>query len=154
MIRRPGSVSASRRRRTGSVVVEFALGAGVLLAAFAGVFQFGYAFLQYGKLQSAVAQGARLAAIIPYDSPTVTPSPAYRDAVRNMVRYGSPVAGASPLADLAAENIALTVTFTRGVPASVTVAVTGYAFDAVFGTITLEGKPRVTYLYQGVWAPI
>ena len=34
------------RNRSGSIMIEFALGSGVLLAAFTGTFQFGYTFLQ------------------------------------------------------------------------------------------------------------
>jgi Flp pilus assembly protein TadG len=34
------------RNRDGNVFVEFAIGSGVLIAAFTGTFQFGYTFLQ------------------------------------------------------------------------------------------------------------
>src|SRR5512133_2955162 len=96
------------RRRTGSALIEFALGFGLLLAIFSGPFQFGYTSLQYNRLQNAVAQGARFAALAPYDSPTSTPSDAFKLAVQNMVLYGSPAAGTSPaLQGLSSANINL-----------------------------------------------
>jgi Flp pilus assembly protein TadG len=135
--------------------VEFAVGSGVLLAAFSGVFEFGYTLIQYNKLEMAVAQGARYAAMVPYDSATETPSAPFLSAVRNMVIYGSPAAGDSPvLSGLTAGNVKVRVTFANGVPASMEVSITGYTIHAVFGAPTLTGKPRVTYPYQGVWAPI
>ena len=83
------------RNRKGSVMVEFAIGVGVMLAAFTGTFQFGYTFLQYNNLQNAVARGARYASLVPYDSPNATPSAAFKTAVQNMVLYGKPTAGAT-----------------------------------------------------------
>ena len=41
-----------RGNRKGTAIVEFALGSGVLLAVFAGTFEFGYTFLQYNQLQN------------------------------------------------------------------------------------------------------
>ena len=150
-LRRPRPVS----QRKGTAVVEFALGSGVLLAGFSGAFEFGYALIQYNRLESAVAQGARYASMLPYDSTTETPSATFLSAVQNMVLYGSPSAGNAPaLNGLTPGNINLVVTFSNGVPSSVEISVTGYAINALFGSFTLNGKPRVTYSYQGVWAPV
>ncbi len=152
--------TGSRRRRLshkrdGTAVVEFALGSGVLLAVFAGTFGCGYTFIQYNKLETAVAQGARYASIVPYDSPSETPSAALLAAVRNMVLYGSPTQGNTPvLTGLEAGNITLAVTFANGVPVSVEVSITNYTINALFWNPTLTGKPRVRYPYQGVWAPV
>jgi Flp pilus assembly protein TadG len=135
--------------------VEFAVGSGVLLAALSGTFELGYTLNQYNRLLTAVTQGARYASLIPYDSPTDTPSPAFKTAVQNMVLYGAPVAGTTAvLSDISAANIRLTVTFSKGVPSSVTVSITGYTVNALFGNHLLSGKPQVTYPYQGVWAPV
>jgi Flp pilus assembly protein TadG len=109
--------------RAGNVMIEFAIGSGVLLMVFTGTFQFGYTFYQYNNLENAVARGARFASLTPYDSATATPSDAFRSAVRNMVLYGSPTAGAAPaLPGLTADNVQLTVTFTNGVPSAMTVS--------------------------------
>jgi Flp pilus assembly protein TadG len=144
-----------RRNRRGMAIVEFALGSGVLLATFSGTFGVGYSLIQYNELETAVAQGARYASMVPYDSATSTPSAAFQSAVQNMVLYGSPVAGSSPvLSGLSAGNVNLTVTFANGVPSSMQVSISGYTINALFGTYTLTGKPQVTYPYQGVWAPV
>jgi Flp pilus assembly protein TadG len=142
------------RSRAGTAIIEFALGSGILFAMFGGTFGFGYTFLQYNRLQSAVAQGARFASLIPYDSTTIAPSTAFLTAVHNMTLYGSPTAGTSPVVrGLTPGNVSLTVTFTNGVPSAMTVAISGYVIDSVFRKTTLSNKPRVTYPYQGIWTP-
>ncbi|HEY3416646.1 MAG TPA: TadE family protein [Armatimonadota bacterium] len=142
-------------KRSGNVMLEFALGSAVLIAALTGTFEFGYTFLQYNNLLNAVARGARYASLVPYDSASSTPSVAFTAAVRNMVLYGSPAPGASPaLRGLTPENVNLTVTFAGGIPSTMTVSISGYPIDSVFGVITLSNKPRVTYAYQGIWTPI
>jgi Flp pilus assembly protein TadG len=142
------------RSRAGTAIIEFALGSGVLFAMFTGTFEFGYTFLQYNRLQSAVAQGARFASLIPYDSATIAPSTAFLAAVHNMTLYGSPTAGTSPVVrGLTTGNVSLTVTFKNGVPSAMTVAISGYIIDSVFRKTTLSNKPRVTYAYQGIWTP-
>ncbi len=141
--------------RRGNAMIEFAIGSGVLLAAFTGTFQFGYTFLQYNNLQNAVARGARYASLVPYDSATSTPSTAFKTAVQNMVLYGSPTAGSTPvLTGLTSSNVNLTVTFTNGVPAVMTVSISGYTIDSIFAKTTLTTKPQVAYAYQGIWSPI
>jgi Flp pilus assembly protein TadG len=143
------------RNRSGMAIVEFAMGSSVLLAAFFGTFAIGYSLIQYNQLETAVAQGARYASIVPYDSATATPSTAFSSAVKNMVLYGTPLTGTSPvLSGLTAGNVNLTVTFANGVPRSMQVSISGYTINALFGTYTLTGKPQVTYPYQGVWAPV
>ncbi len=143
------------RDRGGNAILEFAIGSGILVAAFTGTFQFGYTFLQYNNLQNAATRGARWAALAPYDSLTTTPSTAFRTAVVNMVLYGSTTQGTSPvLPRLSPEHVQLQVSFLNGVPSTVSVSITGYTVDAVFSLTTFNMKPRVTYAYQGIWTPI
>ena len=143
------------RDRRGNAILEFAIGSGILVAVFTGTFQFGFTFLQYNNLQNAVARGARYASLVPYDSPTAVPSAAFQTAVQNMVLYGSPTAGTTPvLAGLTAGNANLTVTFTDGIPSAMTVFISGYTINSVFATTTLTTKPQVTYAYQGIWSPV
>src|SRR5262249_42641939 len=139
----------------GSAMLEFAIGSGVVIAAFTGTFQFGYSFLQYNNLENAVARGARYASVATYDSPTSTPSDAFKTAVKNMVLYGSTTAGTTPvLPGLAASNVNFTVSFSNGVPGTMTVSITGYSINSVFASATLTNKPQVAYPYAGIWAPI
>ncbi len=142
------------KRRRGIAAVEFSLGATLLFAAFAGTFEIGYTLLQYGKLEGAVAQAARYAALAPYDSAGATPSSAFLNSVRNMALYSNPAGGSTPVVrGLTPQNIGLVVSFTNGVPASMAVSVSGYSLNALFGSFTLNGKPRANFPYQGVWAP-
>ncbi|PWU11751.1 MAG: hypothetical protein C5B51_02020 [Terriglobia bacterium] len=132
-----------RNNRRGTAIVEFAVGSGVLLAAFSGTFEFGYTFIQYNRLQTAVAQGARYAALIPYDSATTAPSSTFLSAVQNVVLYGSPTGGTSPaIGGLTAANVNLTVTFANGVPSYMTVSITGYTVNALSELIRSPANPR------------
>ena len=145
------------RRRNGNVMIEFAIGSGLLLAAFTGTFRFGYTFLQYNNLQNAVARGARFASLAPYDSLTSTASTAFKTKVKNMVLYGSTTAGTTPvLPGLTAANINVVPYFdpTLKIPTRMTVSITGYTINSIFASNTLTNKPQVAYAYQGVWSPI
>jgi Flp pilus assembly protein TadG len=144
-----------KARRSGSAILEFAIGSGVLLAAFTGTFRFGYACLQYNRLTNAVNQGARYASIVPYDSANATPSAAFLASVRNMVLYGNPDGGTTTVVPgLTPANVNLTVTFTNSVPTAMTVSISGYEIDSVFGSDTLTNKPKFTYPYLGIWSPL
>jgi Flp pilus assembly protein TadG len=153
------------RNRDGNIMLEFAIGSGILVAAFVGTFQFGYTFLQYNNLENAVARGARYASLIDFHSATDSPDSAFQTAVQNMVLYGSPTAGTTPvLPGLTASNINVTAcgitklcpgySSTLGIPTEVTVSISGYTIDSVFGRATLSGKPAVTFAYQGIWEPL
>jgi Flp pilus assembly protein TadG len=138
-------------------MVEFALGSGIMLAAFTGTFRFGYTFLQYNNLQNAVARGARYASLVPYDSLTSTASTAFTTKVQNMVLYGSTTAGATPvLPGLTAANVSVVPYFdpTLKIPTKMTVSITGYSINSIFASSTLTNKPQVAYAYQGIWSPI
>ncbi len=160
-------IRALAHNRDGNAMLEFAIGAGVLVSVFAGTFQFGFTFLQYNNLQNAAARGARYASLIPYDSSSDTPSSSYQAAVKNMVLYGSPTVTTQigpdgvavpttppALPGLTTSNVDVAISFLNGVPSSVTVSITGYAINSVFATTTLVNKPAVTYAYQGIWSPI
>ena len=152
---RLGRTAQFARDHAANIMIEFALGSGILVMAFVGTFQFGYTFLQYNNLQNAVARGARYASLIPYDSTTTAPSAAFSSAVKNMVLYGSSTAGTSPaLPSLTTTNVNLTVTFANGVPSAMTVSISGYSINSIVATSTLTNKPKVTYAYQGIWTPI
>jgi Flp pilus assembly protein TadG len=146
-------------------MIEFAIGSGILVVAFTGTFQFGYTFLQYNNLKNAVARGARYASLVPYDSATDTPATDFQTAVQNVVLYGSPTAGTTPvLPGLSASNVKVSVcgittscsgyAVALGVPQVVSVSISGYTINSIFATNTLTQKPQVSYAYQGIWSPI
>jgi Flp pilus assembly protein TadG len=152
-------------RNDGNVMIEFAIGSAILVAAFAGTFQFGYTFLQYNELENAVTRSARYASLINYDSASDVPANDFQTAVQNMALYGTPTAGTTPvLPGLTAANVNVTVcgitivcpgyTSPLGVPQEVTVSITGYTIDAVFEKVTLNEKPQVTFSYLGIWTPL
>jgi hypothetical protein len=41
----------------------------------------------------------------------------------------------------------------KGVPLTITVSITNYTLNAIFGQITYNTKPQVTYAYEGVYSP-
>ncbi|MCS6952617.1 MAG: pilus assembly protein [Bryobacterales bacterium] len=140
--------------RRGNAILEFALSFGLLFSVFAGVFQFGYTFVIYNNLQTAVRAGARYASLRVYDSSTSTPSAAYLAEVRNVVIYGNP-AGTGPrrAPGLRPEQVQVTISMDRNVPKEVSVAIVGYTVDAAVRSFTLNGKPKVTMPYMGRFAP-
>jgi hypothetical protein len=110
---------------------------------------------------TAVREGARYASLKPYDSRTTTPTSAFQTAVQNMVVYGnsSPADGAAPIVPgLTAGNVQLTVTGggagTLTAPTQITVSITGFQVDSVFGKWNLNGKPNATFPYTGILTPI
>jgi Flp pilus assembly protein TadG len=152
----------TRRRfgsRAGSAMVEFALGSTILVTVFTSAFQYGYIFYQYNTLEHAVMNGARYASQYKYDSLTDTPSTAYSDAVKNMVVYGDPTGThTTPIVKgLAISNVNVTMTMMGSgsnlIPNTVTVSISNFSMDAVVGKFTCNGKPTVTYVYQGIFAP-
>ena len=143
-----------RANQRGSVLIEFALAFLVIFAVFAGAFEFGYAFYAYNTLQNAVREGARYASLKPYDSASSTPSDSFLSAVQNMVVYSDPAGGQTPiLRGLSPSNVALNVQTSGNAPMQVTVSITGYSLDAVFGTVALQGKPSVSFPYLGIPTP-
>jgi len=136
------------------VLIEFTLTVTTLVVLFLGAWQFGYAFYVYAELDQAVRAGARYAALRTYDSGTATPAADFLIAVRNVVVYGDPAGGSSPIVPgLTTGNVSLTVTFTNAAPASVAVAVTNFQISALFSTVTLSNKPVSQFPYMGIFGP-
>ncbi len=147
-------------RERGNALIEFALSFFMIFSVFSGIFQFAYSFYIYNVLVGAVREGARYASLKPYDSTTTTPSAAFLSAVQNMAVYGTdnPGHGAVPVVQgLQPNNISLTVTGggtgTLTAPSQMTVTITGFTINAVFGTWTITGKPTCTFPYTGILTP-
>ena len=136
-------------------MLEFGIAAAVIFPIFAGSFQYGYSYYVYNNLQSSVRAAARYAAARTYDSANATPSAAFTTAVKNMAVYGDPLGGTrSVVPNLTTDKVAVSVTFSMGTPYGVTVQVNNFRINGVFGTVTLNGKPRATFPYLGRWDPI
>jgi Flp pilus assembly protein TadG len=149
---------ASRER--GEALIEFAISFFLIFAAFSGIFRFAYSFYCYNALVAAVREGARYASLKPYDSITTTPSSKFLTSVQNMVVYAdaNPLNGAKPVVPgVQPANVTLTVTGggtgTLTAPGQMTVSITGFTIDAVFGTWNLNGKPNCTFPYTGILTP-
>ncbi|HXA68296.1 MAG TPA: TadE/TadG family type IV pilus assembly protein [Bryobacteraceae bacterium] len=154
-MRRRGFNRAKAGQR-GSVLIEFALSFLVLFAIFTGAFEFGYAFYAYNTLENAVREGARYASMKPYDSATSTPANDFNTAVQNMVVYSnpSPANNATPiLRGLSTSNVNLSVSANGGSPTQMTVSISNFSIDAVFGTVVLNGNPSVSFPYLGIPTP-
>jgi Flp pilus assembly protein TadG len=136
-------------------MLEFGIAAAVIFPIFAGSFQYGYSYYVYNNLQTSVRAAGRYAAARTYDSATATPSAAFTTAVKNMAVYGNPLGGTRSVApNLTTDKVALSVAFSMGTPSRVTVQVNNFQINGVFGTVTLNGKPRATFPYLGRWDPI
>ena len=150
-----------RKRQGGNALLEFAIGSGLFVALFTGVYQFGYTFHAYETLLSATRAGARFGAMKPYDLGVQTtdsaPSSLFTTAVRNVTVYGNPagaVNGAQPvLPGLSTNHVLVTVTFRNSMPSTVTVAINGFALDAAFGNWVANRKPQATFTYMGRYDP-
>jgi Flp pilus assembly protein TadG len=147
-------------RERGEALIEFALSFFLIFAAFSGIFRFAYSFYCYNTLVAAVREGARYASLKPYDSTTTTPSATFLTAVQNMVLYAdaNPPNGTKRVVPgIQPSNVTLTVTGggtgTLTVPSQMTVSITGFSIDAVFGTWNLNGKPNCTFPYTGILTP-
>ena len=145
----------NRKRQKGNTILEFALGSGILIAVFTGVFEFGYSFYIYDNLQTAVNNGAKYASLRTYESSTSTPSVCFQTAVQDMVAYGDPTGtNTTPIApNLSPSNVSVSVTFSNGVPSQMSVAISNYTIKAAVANITLTNKPEMSYPFLGRYAP-
>ncbi len=143
------SRGAGRRmpRRAGNAVLEFALVLPLFWAILAGGVRLGFSAYVYQSLLNSVAGAGRYAARVDFDEPSHT----FAARVRNMAVYGSPSGGGAALVPgLTTDQISVTWSLdSRGVPATITVAVNGYWVNAVFQSFTFAGKPAVTVRYAG-----
>jgi Flp pilus assembly protein TadG len=141
-------------RRRGTALIEFGVAFSLAFLLMGGTFQFGYAFHVYNKLQNGVRSGARYASLRSYDSSTATPSAAFLTAVKNMVVYGAPEGGSSPVVlGLSPDAVGVQVTFSDGVPSVMTVAINQFETSVAVATMRWAGKPASSFRYQGRFAP-
>ncbi|MBI1788806.1 MAG: pilus assembly protein [Acidobacteria bacterium] len=143
--------------RRGNAMVEFALGASLLISMLIGTFQFGYTFYIYDGLQAAVRSGARYAAKRAYKSSSAGCITKIQDSVKNMVVYGdpTPAGGSQPIVrGLTTGNVNVTYNpDAKGVPTTVQISVSGFVVDALFHTFTFNNKPEASIPFVGRYAP-
>jgi Flp pilus assembly protein TadG len=136
--------------RKGNSIIEFALSAAVLFTLLGGTFELGYGMFSYNRLQQAVRAGARYASLRSYDSATATPTNAFLTAVRNVVIYGTPEGGATPVVNgLTPEQVQLSVEVNGSVPTTMTIRITGFPIRTIFTNVQLTGKPAASFPYGG-----
>jgi len=54
---------------------------------------------------------------------------------------------------LSTSNVNLTVAANGGSPTQMTVSISNFSIDAVFGTVVLNGNPSVSFPYLGIPTP-
>ena len=104
-------------------MVEFAIGATLFLTVMFGVIEFGRALWVHNALSDAARRGARYAVIHPATDSV---------AVKNVVVYGDPAGGSTPLVDnLTTANVNVSYSGFGLNGGTATVSITSYSFQFV-----------------------
>jgi len=141
-----------RNRRRGSAMIEFALAYPILFLAMSGTFHFGYVFLTYDSLQTAIRAGSRFASLADFDGPDGSD---FAEDVKDVVVYGKTdpdVSVDSPLVfGLTTEDVVVDSSDRdgSGMPITVTVSISGFAINTFVDSYSLNSKPSSQFVYQG-----
>jgi Flp pilus assembly protein TadG len=137
---------AHRISTAGNAAIELALTFLLLWMLFGGAFRFGYSIYIYESLVSQVANAARYASRVDFDT-----GHTFVSAVQKMAVYGSPAGGLSALVPgLTTANINVTwTTDSTGLPLSMTVSLNNYTVNTLFQSFTWSGKPAFTVRFAG-----
>ncbi len=130
-------------------MVEFGLAFPLLFLLLIGMFQFGYGFFLYNELQASVRSATRYAAQFDFDSSTGGAT--FQSNVQNMLVYGTPSGGSTPVVpNLSTSAVSVTwVADGAGIPQTVTVKISSYTFSALGTSFTLTNKPQATFIFLG-----
>ena len=113
----------NRQRQRGSTLVEFAIGATVFLTVMFAVIEFGRALWVHNALSDAARRGARYAVVHPSTDAA---------AVKNVVVYGDPAGGTTPLVDnLTTSNVNVSYSGFGLNGGTATVSISNYSFQFV-----------------------
>lgn len=135
------------KKQGGNTIVEFALGIGLLWLLFAGVYQFGYSFYVYNRLQLNVSNAAMYASMTTYDASYPNN---FTNTIKNLVVYGRVEGGQKPIVPgLTANNVEIITNPIAGLPTVVTIRIRNYQIASIFAKYMLQDKPRVTTLFIG-----
>jgi hypothetical protein len=143
-------------KEAGHAMIELAVCASVMVSCLAGTFQFGYTFYIYNQLVTAVGNGGRYAAMRTYRTASDLDLEKGRAAIRNMVVYGDarPTDLAPVVAGLRPDQVEVEwVKDKSGAPTAVHVAIRNYPVNAVFKTVSLDGRPAAEFPFVGRFAP-
>lgn len=144
------------RWKHGGVAVEFAIIVPVMAWIILGVWHFSHSYLVYARLQWAVREGARYAALTTYvEGAEAT----FISSVQDVVCCGSVGCncGAQPaVKGLSKANIDVVVQKSGGAfyrPSSILVRVNGFSMNLPYSPLSLTDKPQVRYPFVGYYAP-
>jgi Flp pilus assembly protein TadG len=116
------------KNERGNTLVEFAIGATVFLTVLFGVIEFGRALWVHNALSDAARRGARYA-VIHKESDAA--------AVTNVVLYGDPAGGTTPVVtNLKAEDVKVTYSGFGLTSGTATVSIENYNFDFVLPIVS------------------
>src|SRR5947209_7968430 len=149
------------RSRRGNAMLEFGLASLVLIPMFLGTFQFGYTFYVYNLMTTQVRAGARYASLRTYRCGNNASITNFKNIVKNVVVYGNQsgtgvnlVPGLTDPAKVDVQILdAANNEGTANLPVNVTVRIINFPVDAVVGSFNFNGKPVLTFPYQGQYAP-
>lgn len=147
----PGAWTIRRRNTTaGITVVEFAFYFPVFVLIASFLFQLGYGLYICQRLESSIQGAARYAALTPSSALGPSPSPDYVQAVQNYAVYGSPAGGATPvIPGLSPGQVQVSVAYVDGRPDCVTVQVSNFIINGVFGPVAVSRRPVATSRFAG-----
>lgn len=127
----------NKKNEEGKTLLEFAIIGTVFLSVLFGVIEFGRLYWTHSALRDAARRGVRYAAVRRNDA-------AGMQAVKNMVVYGDPAGGSTPLVNgLSTSNVDIEYVNYNGVQLSsrATVKITNYQFNFAIpllgGSITM-----------------
>ena len=127
----------NKKSEAGKTLLEFAIMGTVFLSVMFGVIEFGRLYWTHSALRDAARRGVRYAAVRKNDA-------AGMQAVKNMVVYGDPAGGTTPLVNgLSTSNVDIEYVNYNGVQLSAraTVKITNYQFNfsvpLIGGSITM-----------------
>ena len=118
----------NKNNERGSTLVEFAIGATVFLTVMFGVIEFGRALWVHNALSDAARRGARYA-VVHKESDSA--------AVKNVVVYGDPAGGSTPLVNnLTLSNVNVTHSGFGLSGGTATVSISDYHFEFVLPIVS------------------
>jgi hypothetical protein len=130
-------------------LMAFAFSVTVLVPVFVVVLLVAYTLYTYHRLARAVRAGVRYAVAVPYDSSDNTPSAGYLTAVRNVVTFGAPGGGRSPVVrGLEASQVQINITMGDSGPLEVAVYIDRFSLDLMFKTIEWIEKPAASARFE------